>query len=51
MPPCCIYILKNNGHFSYEEAEQEISLSTALPEAMTELVRLGLFHPLLCPTM
>ncbi|NMA37903.1 MAG: DnaD domain protein [Papillibacter sp.] len=40
-----IYILKNNGHFSYEEAEQEISLSTALPEAMTELVRLGLVSP------
>ena len=37
-----IYILKNNGHFSYEEAEQEINLDTPLSEAMNELVRLGL---------
>jgi DnaD/phage-associated family protein len=37
-----IYILKNNGHFSYEEAEQEIKLETPLSEAMEELMRLGL---------
>jgi len=37
-----IYILRNNGHFSAEEAEKELKMKSKLSSALAELARLGL---------
>jgi DnaD/phage-associated family protein len=37
-----IYILRNNGHFSFEEASKELKFKKQLDSAMAELARLGL---------
>ncbi len=37
-----IYILRNNGRFSAEEAERELPIKSSISSAMAELARLGL---------